>query len=85
VTKVLGTRHFGGSLANFPFTHTQVYIAVSALVLNIVVAVVVTVVLKAIKAPEGTDVTSPADYYADPAPKRSKRPSLEPAADPATP
>jgi SSS family solute:Na+ symporter len=65
VTQVLGTRHFGGSLANFPFTDTKVYIAISALVINIVVAVVVTVVLRALKAPEGTDATSPEDYYAD--------------------
>jgi solute:Na+ symporter, SSS family len=65
VTETLGTRHFGGSLANFPFTDTKVYIAISALVINIVVAVVLTVVLRALKAPEGTDATSPADYYAD--------------------
>lgn len=65
VTEVLGTRHFGGSLANFPFTDTKVYIALSALTINIVISVVVTLVLRALKAPEGTDATSPADYYSD--------------------
>ena len=65
VTQVLGTRHFGGSLANFPFTDTKIYIAISALVINVVVAAVVTVVLRALKAPAGTDATSPEDYYAD--------------------
>jgi solute:Na+ symporter, SSS family len=65
VTQVLGTRHFGGSVANFPFTDTKVYIALSALVLNVVVSAVLTVVLRAMKAPEGTDATSPADYHAD--------------------
>jgi SSS family solute:Na+ symporter len=59
------TKHFGSSLATFPFTHTKVYIALSAFVINIVVAVVLTLVLRAIKAPDGTDATSPDDYYSD--------------------
>ena len=66
VTEDLGTRHFGGSLANFPFTDTKVYIAMTALLINIVIAVVLTVILRAAKAPEGTDATSPDDYYANP-------------------
>ncbi len=65
VTETLGTRHFGGSLANFPFTDTKVYIALSALALNIAISVVLTLVLRALKAPEGADATSPADYYSD--------------------
>ncbi len=65
VTELHGTRHFGSSLANFPFTHTQFYIAISALAINIVIAVVLTVVLRAVKAPAGADGTEPADYYAD--------------------
>jgi SSS family solute:Na+ symporter len=63
--KSAATQHFGGSLATFPFTSTKVYIAFSALVLNIVVAVVLTLILRAIKAPEGVDATSPEDYYAE--------------------
>jgi SSS family solute:Na+ symporter len=59
------THHFGSSLATFPFSHTKVYIAASALVINIVVAVVLTFVLRAIKAPDGVDVTTPDDYYSD--------------------
>ncbi len=47
VTDVLGTRHFGGSLADFPFTDTKVYIALSALTINIIVSVAVTLVLRA--------------------------------------
>ncbi len=65
VTEVHGTRHFGSSLANFPFTHSTVYIAISALVINIVVCVVLTLVLRAVKAPLGTDATEPDDYYSD--------------------
>jgi SSS family solute:Na+ symporter len=60
-----GLRHFGSSLANFPFTDTKTYIAVSALVINLVVAVVLTLVLRAVKLREGVDETEPADYYSD--------------------
>jgi SSS family solute:Na+ symporter len=59
------TKHFGSSLDVFPFTHTKVYIAVTALLINIVVAVVVTVVLRALRAPDGQDGTEPEDYYSD--------------------
>jgi SSS family solute:Na+ symporter len=59
------TRHFGSSLATFPFSHTKVYIAMSAFVINVVVAVVLTLVLRALKAPAGTDQTSAEDYYSD--------------------
>jgi SSS family solute:Na+ symporter len=64
--KSTATQHFGASLATFPYTHTKVYIAASALVINIVVAVVLTLVLRAIKAPEGTDSTVLEDYYSEP-------------------
>jgi SSS family solute:Na+ symporter len=59
------TKHFGGSLATFPFTHTKVYIAFSALVLNILVAVVLTLVLRAVRMPAGRDHTVDDDYYAE--------------------
>lgn len=65
VVQVDGMRHFGGSLAEFPFTDTTIYIGLTALLLNVLVSVVLTVALRALKAPEGTDDTSPADYYSD--------------------
>jgi SSS family solute:Na+ symporter len=65
VPQVHGMRHFGSPLADFPFTSTKVYIAVIAVVLNILVAVVLTVLLRALKAPAGTDATSPEQYHAD--------------------
>src|SRR6266571_1799378 len=65
VTELHGTRHFGASIANFPFTHTTMYIAISALVINVVIAVVLTLVFRALKAPEGVDATEPDDYYSD--------------------
>jgi SSS family solute:Na+ symporter len=65
VTTVSGTRHFGSSLAEFPFTSTKVYIAATALIINVLVTVVLTLVLRAVRAPAGTDATSPDDYYSD--------------------
>jgi SSS family solute:Na+ symporter len=51
-----------------PVLHQTAYIAVTAFVLNLVVAAVLTVLLRALKAPAGTDETRPADYGVDPAP-----------------
>ena len=41
------------------------YIALTALAVNIVVAVVLTVVLRALKVGNGTDITVQSDYFAD--------------------
>jgi SSS family solute:Na+ symporter len=57
--------HFGGPLVNVPGTQTKFYIAMLAFFLNVVVAVVLTVVFRAAGVPEGTDRTSPDDYTAD--------------------
>jgi solute:Na+ symporter, SSS family len=59
------TKHFGRSLDEVPFLGNLGYIALTAFVLNIVVAAVLTFVFRAIKAPEGTDATEPSDYHAD--------------------
>jgi SSS family solute:Na+ symporter len=58
-------KHFGGSLNEIPGLGDMGYIALTAFVLNIVVAVVVTLVLNAAKVSNGTDATTPGDYYAD--------------------
>ncbi|HEX8080192.1 MAG TPA: sodium:solute symporter [Jatrophihabitans sp.] len=71
------TEHFGGSLATFPFTDTRVYIALSALVLNIVVTVLLTFVLRAMKAPEGVDATTYEDYYSESTKKVSDLPGTD--------
>ena len=47
------------------FGHT-VYIGLSAIILNIAVAVILTLILKAARVPEGTDETQPRQYTADP-------------------
>jgi len=57
--------HFGGPLVNFPGTETKVYIALVAFLANLVVAIVLTVVLRALKVDEGVDQTRPQDYHAD--------------------
>jgi len=61
----LATNHFGSSLAQVPFFGKLGYIALTAFVINIIVAAVLTFVFRAVKAPEGVDQTEPSDYYAD--------------------
>jgi SSS family solute:Na+ symporter len=78
--------HFGGSIAPFPFTTVPVYIGVSAFVLNALVAVVVTLVLRLFKVKDTTDATRPSDYGADENdPKvvaiEHRQPPLEPELD----
>jgi SSS family solute:Na+ symporter len=58
-------QHFGSPLAKFPFTDTLVYIACTAFIINVLVAVVLTVILRALRVDPGVDQTSPSDYAAD--------------------
>jgi SSS family solute:Na+ symporter len=58
--------HFGASTANVPgFNHT-VYIALTALVINLAVAAVLTGVFRLAKLSAGADETLPSHYHADP-------------------
>jgi SSS family solute:Na+ symporter len=57
--------HFGSPLATVPFTDTKGYIALTAFVLNLVVAALLTVVFDALRVSGGVDHTSPDDYLAD--------------------
>lgn len=57
--------HFGGSVAAIPGTSFSVYIAVSAFSLNLIVAVLLTLVFRAFKVPQGVDATRSSDYGAD--------------------
>ena len=57
--------HFGGPLELVPFTDTKGYIALTAFVLNVIVAIAMTFVLRAMKVDEGVDQTRPSDYHAD--------------------
>jgi SSS family solute:Na+ symporter len=58
-------KHFGGSAKDIPGIGEIGYIGMTAFVLNVVVTVVLTFALKALKAPEGLDETKPEDYTAD--------------------
>ncbi|MEU8610956.1 monocarboxylate uptake permease MctP [Actinoplanes sp. NPDC048791] len=61
--------HFGGSafpLEKFGFdTPKTIYVGFVAVALNLLVAVIVTLILRAMKTPEGVDGTEPDDYFAD--------------------
>jgi solute:Na+ symporter, SSS family len=59
------TKHFGRPLADVPFLNHLGYIALTAFVLNVVVALVLTWVLRAANVPDGSDRTTPEDYHAD--------------------
>jgi SSS family solute:Na+ symporter len=61
-----GQAHFGASAAPV-FGHTT-YIAITALLLNLAVAAVLSVVFKRFGLQDGYDETRPADYVADPVP-----------------
>jgi SSS family solute:Na+ symporter len=60
-----GVDHFGGSLATMPVIGQMGYIALTAFAINLVVAVVLTLVLNAAKVSNGADVTIKGDYFAD--------------------
>ncbi|MDL9980653.1 monocarboxylate uptake permease MctP [Microbacterium sp. ASV49] len=57
--------HFGGSIAPFPFTSVPVYIGVSAFVINAVVSIGLTLILKAVRVRDTADATRVSDYGAD--------------------
>jgi SSS family solute:Na+ symporter len=62
------------SSSDIVFGHT-VYIGLTAVVINIVLSVVLTLIMKAVRVPAGADETLPHQYTADPA----DAPALEPA------
>jgi SSS family solute:Na+ symporter len=71
--------HWAAS-SDIEFGHT-IYIGLSAVVLNLVISVVLTLVLRGARVPEGTDETLPEQYTADP----EQAPAPTPAAVGATP
>jgi SSS family solute:Na+ symporter len=58
------TSHWAGS-SDIVFGHS-IYIGISAVIINLVIAVVLTLILKATRVPEGADETLPHQYTADP-------------------
>ncbi|MBV2152067.1 monocarboxylate uptake permease MctP [Kitasatospora sp. SUK 42] len=59
------TKHFGGNAAEIPGIGEIGYIGLTAFALNLIVSVVLTLVLRAAKAPVGQDETRPSDYSAE--------------------
>jgi solute:Na+ symporter, SSS family len=57
--------HFGGSTAPIPFFGQQGYIALTAFVINLIVAVVLTLIFRAARLPAGADETMAPHYTAD--------------------
>jgi SSS family solute:Na+ symporter len=57
--------YFGGSIAAIPGTDIQVYIAVVAFAINLVVATGLSLLFHAMKLPGGNDITRSSDYGAD--------------------
>ena len=64
-----GKKHFAGSafpLEKFGFdTPKTIYVGIVAVLVNLVVAALLTLVLRAAKVADGPDGTTPDDYFAD--------------------
>jgi SSS family solute:Na+ symporter len=85
--------HFGGSafpLKNWfdPTTiglnaNASVYVGFVAVLANLLVAIVVTLICKAVKAPDGIDLTTRDDYFADEGDPRIGPPTVDTPAEPA--
>ncbi len=58
-------KHFGGSLDLIPGIGQMGYIALTAFAANLIISVVVSAVLNAMKVDNGSDETTPGDYFAD--------------------
>ena len=65
VVNPVTNQHFGGSLAVIPGLGDMGYIALTAFGLNLVIAIVLTLILNAVKVSNGSDETTTGDYFAD--------------------
>jgi SSS family solute:Na+ symporter len=77
--------HFGGSLKTIPALEQMGYIAMTAFVINVVVAVVLSAVLNAMKVDNGSDETTAGDYFADAGDPRVEKDFAARAVDEANP
>ncbi len=60
--------HFGASADTLPIIGHTVYIGLTGLVMNLVIAVLLTLLFNALKVPGGVDETQPQQFVADPDP-----------------
>ncbi|GAB1690249.1 monocarboxylate uptake permease MctP [Krasilnikovia sp. M28-CT-15] len=79
-----GRRHFGGSafpLSEFGFdTKRTIYVGLVAVLVNLLVAVVATLILRATNTPDGADGTVADDYFADEGDPRLEKTRVTPEA-----
>jgi SSS family solute:Na+ symporter len=80
-----GKLHFGGSAYKLSEigldSQKQIYVGFVAVVINLLVAVIATLILRAANAPELADVTNPDDYFVDRTPDSGPPPAAaEPVA-----
>jgi SSS family solute:Na+ symporter len=78
-------KHFGGSLALVPGLDQMGYIAMTAFAINLGIAIVLSAVLRTMKFSNGTDETTPADYFADAGDPRVEKDKASRAVDEADP
>jgi SSS family solute:Na+ symporter len=60
--------HFGASADTLPVIGHTVYIGLTGLVMNLIIAALLTLLFNALKVPGGTDETRPEQFVADPEP-----------------
>ncbi|MEU4216497.1 monocarboxylate uptake permease MctP [Actinoplanes sp. NPDC026623] len=76
--------HFGGSafpLSKFGFdTPKTIYVGFVAVAVNLLIVVIVTLILRAMKTPDGVDGTKPDDYFADEGDPRLEKARTSPEA-----
>lgn len=58
-------KHFAGSIAKIPLIGTTGYVGLTALVINLIVALVLSLLLRLLPGSAGTDATAPDDYLVD--------------------
>jgi SSS family solute:Na+ symporter len=58
------TSHWAGS-SDIVFGHS-IYIGLTAVIINLVIVVILTLILRAVRVPEGPDETLPQQYTAEP-------------------
>ena len=60
--------HFGASADTLPVIGHTVYIGLTGLIMNLIIAALLTLLFNALKVPGGTDETQPEQFVADPEP-----------------
>jgi SSS family solute:Na+ symporter len=76
--------HFGASADTLPVIGHTVYIGLTGLLMNLIIAALLTLLFNALKVPGGTDETQPQQFEADPEPETAAPIPVVAGAGPAT-